>query len=147
MACFRYERVTNNRSIGSLKVQPFPVPIVVCLASNVQRLECSERDVAVEEPTCPQPPEGNGFEKEQLASRPSCRSIILRDPKLSPLVRSRSRRVREHFRYKQIASAARFPVRWKGELHQDYSYRCGRSDLLGRRYARSCRSYSRGGSL
>ena len=118
---------------------------VVCLASIVQRLECWERDVLVKEPTRPQPSAENGFEKERLASRSNCRSIIRRGPILSPSVRARSRRVRDHFRYKQIAIAARFPVRSKGELRRDYSYRCGRTDLRGRRYARSCKRYSQGG--
>jgi hypothetical protein len=38
----------------------------------------------VKEPTRPRPSAGNGSEKEHLTSRPSCRSIIRRDPKLSP---------------------------------------------------------------
>jgi hypothetical protein len=72
---------TNARIAERYKLSVTCELTVVCLALNVQDLECSERDVAEEEKACPPPSEGNGFEKERLTLRPNCRSIIRRVPK------------------------------------------------------------------
>src|SRR5277367_388467 len=64
----------------------FILPVsAVCLDLIVAHPELSERDAAQEEPPCLRLSAGNECEKEQPAWRQSCRSIIRRDPKLSPL--------------------------------------------------------------
>ena len=100
----------------------------------------------MEEPPC-LPASAGMYSKKSTTWRRSCRSTIRRGPKLSPLEPARSSMARGHFRYKQIAISAKFPVLSLGGFHPDYSYHSGRSDLRGHRYARSYKSYSPGGFL
>jgi hypothetical protein len=119
----------------------------VCLDSIVAHPELSERDAAQEEPPCLRLSAENECEKEQPTWQRSCRSIVRRDPRLSPLARARPSTARGHYRYKQIATSANFLVLSVGGFHRDYSYHCGRSDLHGHRYARSYKTCSLGGFL
>ena len=78
----------------------------VCLALIAAHLELSERDAVEEELSCLQLSAGTECGRELLAWRRSCRSTIRRGPKLFPLERARSRRVRDRFRCRQIATSA-----------------------------------------
>jgi hypothetical protein len=132
--CLQSEAFFAGHATSNLRVT------AVCLGLIVARPELSARDAAQEELPCLRLSAGNVFEKERPASRRSCRSTIRRGPKLFPSERVRSRRARDRFWYKQIATAANFPVLSVAGFHRDYNRYCGRSALHGHHYARSCKN-------
>src|SRR6516165_7900366 len=119
----------------------------VCLPLIAAHPELSERDAVEEELPGLRLSAETECGTKPLAWRRSCRSTIRHGPKLFPLERARSRRVRDRFRYKQIATAAKSLVLSVAGFHPVYSHHCGRSDPHGHRYARSYKSCRPGGFL